>query len=71
MAQLKEMMLQRTKLKDYERFGIPTVSCKLCGHPTHMLGTKLCDPCWELEVRIRQDPEIARKVLDSLDKERG
>lgn len=30
----------------------PTVPCKICGKPTHMLGTKLCDPCWEVESRL-------------------
>jgi hypothetical protein len=29
-----------------------TVPCKTCGTPTPMTGTKLCDPCWELEVRL-------------------
>lgn len=40
-----------------------TCPCKLCGKPTRMLGTKLCDPCWELDRRIRADPAIAAKVL--------
>jgi hypothetical protein len=31
-----------------------------------MLGTKLCDRCWELETRITGDPVIARKILASL-----
>ena len=28
-----------------------------------MVGTKLCNRCWELETRIRRDPEIAEKIL--------
>ena len=36
-------------------FGIrkkETVPCKTCGKPTPMLGTKLCDSCWEVETRL-------------------
>jgi len=29
-----------------------TIPCKYCGEPTLMLGTKLCDFCWELAWRI-------------------
>jgi hypothetical protein len=25
-----------------------------------------CDRCWELRVRIEQDPELAKKILDAL-----
>ncbi len=39
------------------------IPCRLCGQPTHMLGTKLCDGCWELETRIHMHPELARKIL--------
>lgn len=40
-----------------------TIPCRICGQPTLMLGTKLCDRCWELETRIKHDPEIARRIL--------
>ncbi len=40
-----------------------TTPCRLCGMPTEMLSTKLCDPCWELESRIQKSPDIARKIL--------
>lgn len=30
----------------------PTIPCKICGTPTPMLGTKLCDRCWEVEHRL-------------------
>lgn len=43
-----------------------TVKCRICKTPTPMLGSKLCDRCWELETRIKMDPEIARKILRSL-----
>ena len=29
-----------------------SVPCKTCGTPTHMKGTQLCDPCWEVERRL-------------------
>jgi hypothetical protein len=44
-----------------------TVPCELCSKPTQMLGTKRCDPCWELERRIRHDPELARRILEGLE----
>ena len=43
-----------------------TIPCRLCGQPTEMLGTKLCNRCWELETRITMNPELARKILESL-----
>jgi hypothetical protein len=43
-----------------------TVPCMLCGRPTAMTGTKRCDPCWELERRVKMDPVIAHKVLTEL-----
>lgn len=38
-------------------------TCGLCGRPTPMHGTKRCDRCYELESRIRDNPELAVKVL--------
>ena len=43
------------------------VPCGLCGRPTSMLGTKRGDGCWELEMRIKNDRELARKILARLD----
>jgi rubrerythrin len=47
---------------------IETVPCTTCGTPTRMLGTKLCDPCWELR---RLEPQleeiIARTRRETLD----
>ena len=45
----------------------PTVECRICGEPTPMLGTKLCDRCWELERRIQVDPLIAKKILENME----
>jgi hypothetical protein len=40
-----------------------TVPCTDCGTPTTMLGTKLCDGCWELRRRVESNPEMARRIL--------
>jgi hypothetical protein len=40
-----------------------TVPCELCGDPTPMTGTKRCDRCWELERRIKSDPELAKRIF--------
>lgn len=37
-----------------------TVPCKTCGTPTPMLGTKLCDNCFEVEGRLKRYLESAR-----------
>ena len=39
------------------------VPCKWCGTPTAMLGTEMCDGCWELDRRIGVNPELARRIL--------
>ena len=41
----------------------PRVPCKWCGTPTPMLGTKMCDGCWELEHRIIGQPELALRMV--------
>lgn len=43
-----------------------TIPCELCGRPTPMLGTKRCDRCYELEGRIHDDPQLARKILAAM-----
>jgi hypothetical protein len=49
--------------------GQETTPCKYCGKQTPMLGTKLCDPCWELERRIYTSPEIAIQILGQFDQD--
>jgi hypothetical protein len=46
-----------------------TVACEICGASTPMINTKRCDRCWELERRIHDDPELARKILAAMDQE--
>jgi len=48
-------------------FGQEIIPCRICGTPTPMIGTRLCDRCWELEHRIESDPELATKILKGLD----
>lgn len=50
-------------MRDYEE---PTVPCRICSKPTPMLGTKLCDRCWQLESAIRHSPALAEKILKEL-----
>lgn len=46
------------------------VPCTFCEQPTLMLGTKMCDNCWELRsrlVRLKLDRLISwRTVLDKI-----
>jgi hypothetical protein len=39
------------------------VPCKYCGKQTRMVGSKMCDPCWELASRIKANPAMAAKIL--------
>lgn len=40
-----------------------TIPCKWCGKQTSMLGTKMCDGCWELSHRIKRNLALAEKML--------
>lgn len=40
-----------------------TFPCRHCGKPTFMLGTKECDGCHELRIRVQRDPELALRML--------
>jgi hypothetical protein len=50
-----------------------TIPCRICGKPTRMLGTKLCDGCWEVEHRLEDflkhpaGRERARQLMPPLD----
>jgi hypothetical protein len=58
-------MLHHFNYKSGEDF-----TCALCGKIKHTYGPrpdKLCDGCWELKHRIEDQPELARKVLDTMD----
>lgn len=40
-----------------------TCHCKWCGSLTYMTGIRMCDNCWEMERRIRGNPEVAAVIL--------
>lgn len=44
-----------------------TIPCRLCGFSTPMLGTQLCNTCWELEHRIFANPVLARRILTAFE----
>lgn len=52
--------------KKFNCYGQEIIPCRLCGNGTVMLGTKLCDCCWELKARIERDPELAEKILNGV-----
>jgi hypothetical protein len=37
-----------------------TVPCKYCTKPTRMLGTKLCDGCWETDRQLDFVGDLAK-----------
>jgi hypothetical protein len=43
--------------------------CDFCHRPTTYVGTRRCNTCWELEVRMKGKTELARKILDHVIKE--
>lgn len=57
-------------MTDFSKIVPKTVPCKWCGKPTPMLGTRMCDRCWELEHRIVMDIELAKKMIFFLDKKK-
>jgi hypothetical protein len=46
----------------------PTIQCEICKGPTTYTGTRRCNRCWELEMRIRAAPMLARQILESLNR---
>jgi len=44
-----------------------TIPCTLCAQPTRMLGTKLCDRCWELKTRITHDIDLAKRIIKDIE----
>lgn len=54
---------------DNRNLGQATVPCKWCRLPTTYLGTRECDPCHELRVRISRDPTRARQILAAVDED--
>ena len=42
------------------------VPCKFCGEMTSMVGTKLCNFCWEIRYRARRNPKLALHIVLSV-----
>ena len=45
----------------------PYINCKWCGHTIRRNATKKCEPCYELESGIKHQPEVAQKILNTLE----
>lgn len=58
-------LIEREKERGrYNKFNTQTVKCKICGEPTTMHGTQLCDSCWELKTRIERDFTLSLKIIN-------
>lgn len=58
------MFTDRCGSYDYEA---PTVPCELCATPTRDVDAGMCAPCWDLYMRIRERPILARAILRKID----
>ena len=61
------MNVQVVEVRDGKKFncyGEEIIACTICGGPTTMKGTELCDRCWELDRRIRGDLILAERILN-------
>lgn len=47
-----------------------TVSCVVCGEQTYLVRTRLCDFCYDLDRRIRQNPYAADRIIKNIKKEK-
>lgn len=43
-----------------------TNCCKFCGTDIHPQMGGICVACWALEQRIKNNPEIAEKILNGI-----
>lgn len=50
--------------KNFNQFGEEVIKCTMCGEGTTMLGTELCDRCYELDSRIRANLVIAERLVN-------
>lgn len=47
------------------------IYCDICGRETPSTDTTKCNRCWELNARMRRDPQLARKIQLAMDQERN
>ena len=54
--------------KDYNRYNQEVITCIICNtNKTTMTGTKKCDRCWELYLRISIDLPLAKAIIKELE----
>lgn len=47
---------------------LETTLCQFCDQPTDYTGTKQCDNCWEVTMRLRSMPlSVIKRILESLE----
>ena len=52
--------------KNYNSMNEEIIDCKyslFCKRKTTMLQTKMCHGCWELETRIKEQPNLANFII--------
>ena len=53
--------------KEYNKYHEEIITCVVCReNKTTMGGTKMCDPCYELDSRIRKNPMLVAKIMMGL-----
>lgn len=55
--------------KKFNQYDQQVIPCTICNRPIIMLRTELCDRCYELDVRIRGDLDIAKRLVNFYDHE--
>ena len=60
-------IVKETDGKKFNQYDQQVIPCIICNNPTIMLGTELCDRCFELDARIRDDLDIAKKLVNFYD----
>jgi hypothetical protein len=56
--------------KRYNQHNQEVIPCRICRGDTAALETALCDRCLELEIRIRSDPELYKKIIMEIESEK-
>ncbi|MEJ2248081.1 MAG: hypothetical protein P8Y70_00295 [Candidatus Lokiarchaeota archaeon] len=54
--------IEQTTTENLEKY----IPCKYCYNKTNMLGTQLCDNCYEIETRLKNNPELVIKIHNEL-----
>jgi len=66
---MRKSLRRRTKgRKVIAECGVHYVHCSICGNPTRLDRTEKCERCWALEMRLRQSPALAIKLLAEIER---